>query len=146
VALVLGAYVLTVVALFRTVQLRVWNYFGIVDLMVMTSLILPFMTSRLFGRFRPTLGVSRSAWIICAVMALDVLFFTLGVFGPFSTGHPSLEALGSYYLGLAKLVLIPAALLLLVLAGVKGERMVVVAIGFLCLLAETLYATYPMAG
>jgi hypothetical protein len=32
------------------------------------------MITRWFGHVRPKLGVTRYAWIICACMALDVLF------------------------------------------------------------------------
>jgi quinol-cytochrome oxidoreductase complex cytochrome b subunit len=113
-ALIVGAYAVTVITLHRTVHLRVWNDFGMIDVVVMVCLVLPFMIAPWFDRIRPRLGVTRYAWFISAVMALDVLFFVLGILGPFGSGHPSLEALGSYFLGLAKPVLVPATLVLLV--------------------------------
>ena len=51
----------------------------------------------------------------------------------------------SYYLALAKPILIPVVLTLLATACLKGERMVVVTVGFLCAAGETLYGTYPTA-
>ena len=51
----------------------------------------------------------------------------------------------SYFVALAKPVLIPVVLVLLGIACVKGERIVVVEAGFLCAAGETLYGTYPTA-
>ena len=105
----------------------------------MASLILPFILSPLVARFH---FATRMAWGICALMALDIVFFALMEFGPLGSGHPSLEALGSYYLGLAKLVLIPIALILLAVANLKGEHIGIIGIGFVCLAGEALYGTY----
>jgi hypothetical protein len=58
-------------------------------------------------------------------------------------GHPSLESLISYFVALAKPVLVPLALVLLGIACFKGERLAVVVAGFVCLAGETLYGTYP---
>jgi len=142
-AFLIGGYLLALYVFFRPVQLRVWNYFSAVDVLIMACLILPFMAMP--WRVRPRLRVTRYAWGISAFMALDLVFFALAEFGPLGSGHPSLESLASYFLAMVKPVLVPAVLVLLGVACVKGERMVVVAIGFLCLAGETLYATYPTA-
>ena len=139
-ALIVG-YLLAMYLCFRPVQLRIWNDFGAVDVLTMAGLILPFM---LIPRFaRPRLRVTRYAWGVGAVMALDLACFAVGVFGPRGGGHPSLESLVSYYLALTKPILIPVVLALLATACLKGERMVVVTVGFLCAAGETLYGTYP---
>ena len=138
-------YVVAVVALFRPTQLRIWNDLGTIDVVVMTCLVFPFIILPRLERFRPRIHVTRYAWWISAVMALDVLFFATIVLGPFGSGHPSLEALGSYFLGLAKMVLVPATLVLLAIAGLKGERPILVVLGFICLAAETLYTVRPTA-
>jgi quinol-cytochrome oxidoreductase complex cytochrome b subunit len=119
---------------------------GAFDLLAMAIMILPFMIVPWLDRSRPLKRVTRWAWILSAVMALDLVFFTSGTLGPFGSGHPSLEALGSSFLGIAKPVLVPVTLVLLGIACIKGERMLVVSLGFLCLAAETLYAVYPMTG
>ena len=141
-ALLTAGYVVAVYVFFRPVRLRIWNDFGAIDVFVMASLILPFMVTPRLAR--PRLRVTRYAWGISAVMALDLVFFALGELGPLGSGHPSLESLASYFLALAKVVLVPVVLVLLGVASVKGEHMGVVAIGFLCLAGETLYATYPL--
>ena len=141
-ALLIVAYLGIVAGLFRVVHRRVWNDFGAADVLVMIAMILPFMIVPWLDRARPLTRVTRVAWALCAVMALDVLFLTAGTFGPLGSGHPSLEALGSYFLGLAKPVLVPVSLVLLSVACLRRERMTLVALGFLCLVGETLYATY----
>lgn len=138
-----AGYLLAVYGFFRPVQLRVWNSLSGVDVLVMAALILPFLISARI--VRPNLRVTRYAWGLCALMALDVLCFALAEFGPRGGGHPSLESLISYFVALAKPVLIPLALVLLGAACLKGERLAVVAAGFLCLVGETLYASYPTA-
>ena len=142
-AFLVVAYLLALYAFFRPVQVRIWNNFGAGDVFTMACLILPFMVVRWL--VRPRLRVTRYAWGVSAVMALDLVFFAVAEFGPLGSGHPSLEAAASYFLAMAKPVLIPLTFVLLSVACVKGERMVVVAIGFLCLAGETLYATYPTA-
>jgi branched-subunit amino acid transport protein AzlD len=140
-ASLIAAYLLAVYLCFRTVQLRIWNDMGAVDVLTMAGLILPFMVMPWVAR--PRLRVTRYAWGASVVMALDVVCFASSVFGPLGSGHPSLESLVSYFLALAKPILVPVVLALLCIACVKGERMVVVAAGFLCAAGETLYATYP---
>ena len=140
-ALCVAAYILALYLFFQPVKLRIWNAFSAVDLVLMACLILPFMVAPLLAR--PLHRITRYAWVVSAVMALDLAFFAIGELGPFGSGHPSLESLASYFLAMAKLVLIPTALILLSVACIKGERMALVAAGFLCLVGETLYATYP---
>ena len=138
-------YVVAVVGLFRPIQFRIWNHLGTPDVVVMTCLVLPFVILPRLERFRPRERVTRYAWWISAFMALDVLFFATIVFGPLGSGHPSIEALGSYLLGLAKMVLVPTTLVLLVIAGLKGERPILIVLGFICLAAQTLYTVRPTA-
>lgn len=135
-----AVYVRTLVMFLRPVQVRLLNAFSGMDLAIMAGLILPFILAPLGWRFQ---RVTRAAWVVGAVMALDLVFFAMMEFGPFGSGHPSLEALGSVYLGLAKLALIPIMLVLLIVACLQGERITVIALGFLCLMGATLYATYP---
>jgi hypothetical protein len=138
-----AGYFLAVYVFFRPVQLRIWNEFSAIDVFIMACLILPFMVVPLL--VRPRQRVTRYAWGVSAVIALDLVFFAVAEFGPLGSGHPSLESLASYFLALAKPVLVPLALALLGVACVKGERMALVATGFLCLAGETLYGTYPTA-
>ena len=136
----LVVYVRTVVMFLRPVQVRILNSFSGVDLAIMAGLILPFIAAPLVRSFQ---RITRMAWVVAAVMALDVVFFAMMEFAPSGSGHPSLEALGTVYLGLAKLALIPITLLLLIISCLKGERINVIGLGFLCLIGATLYATYP---
>jgi hypothetical protein len=136
-----AGYLVAVSVCFRPVQLRVWNSLSGVDVLVMAVLVVPFLVIARPGR--PNLRVTRYAWGLCALMALDVLCFALAEFGPRGGGHPSLESLISYFVALAKPVLIPLALILLGIACFKGERLAVVVAGFVCLAGETLYGTYP---
>jgi hypothetical protein len=142
-ACLIAGYLLAIYVFFRPVQLRLWNDLGAVDVLTMAGLILPFMVVPWL--VRPRHRVTRYAWGASAVMALDLVCFAMAVFGPLGGGHPSLESLVSYFLALAKPVLVPVVLVLLSIACVKGERMVVVATGFLCAAGETLYSTYPTA-
>ena len=142
-AFLTAGYLLALYVFFRPVQVRIWNYFSAVDVFTMACLILPFMVMPLL--VRPRLRVTRYAWGISAFMALDLVFFALAEFGPLGSGHPSLESMASYFLAMVKPVLVPTVLVLLGVAGVRGERMVVVTTGFLCLAGETLYGTYPTA-
>lgn len=134
-------YVLAVAVFFRPVHLRVWNSIGAADVLIMTALALPFLIIARPSRARAR--ATRYAWVVCAIMAVDVLCFAVGEFGPHGSGHPSLESLISYGLALGKMVLVPLALALLAVAGVRGERLTVVAAGLACVAAETLYASYP---
>lgn len=135
-ALVLASFLLALHFLFWPVQLRIWNSMSWIDLAVMTALIAPFLASRwpLPLRSRWT----HVAWWICALMALDVLAFAVGTLAP-TGGHPSLEAVFSLFLGAAKVALVPAALLVLVVATLRGERIATIALGTICVIAETLY-------
>lgn len=142
-ALLGAGYFLALYLLFHPVQVRVWNHFSAVDVFLMACLILPFMILPLL--LRPRHRVTRCAWAVCAVMALDLVFFAMAEFGPLGAGHPSLESLASYFLAMARPILVPVALALLGVACVKGEQMVLVATGFPCLAGETLYAAYPTA-
>ena len=132
-------YLLSLYLFFRPVQAAIQYQISGLNLFTMTYLVVPFLVVRmgvsLHHRF------TRYAWVLCAIMALDVLFLAGAEFGILG-GHPPLGSVLSMFLGMAKCVLIPAALVLLGLACVKGERMFVVASGFLCLTGETLYATY----
>ena len=140
-AALFAGYVVAVAVFFRPVHLRVWNSLGAVDVLVMAALTLPFL---LIARpARAPAPATRYAWIACAVMALDVVCFAVGEFGPHGGGHPSLVSLVSYFLALGKMVLVPLALALLAVAGARGERLTVIAAGLACVAAETLYATYP---
>jgi hypothetical protein len=128
--------VVPVTLLFRHVQLRIWNSMSWIDLAVMAALIAPFLLSKwpLPLRSRWT----HVAWWLCALMALDVLAFAVGILAP-TSGHPSLEAVVSLFLGAAKVALVPATLLALVVATLRGERAATILLGTLCLIGETLY-------
>jgi hypothetical protein len=138
-ALLIGGYVTALYALFVPVQIRVWN--GVVDLLVSGAMILPFIVLPLLVRLRER--ATRLAWILMAVMAVDLVFLAVIAFAP-TGGHPSLEAIASLFLGMAKLVLVPVSLVLLSAGFLKGERLIVVATGFVCLLGEALYGIYPL--
>ena len=140
-ALLIGGYVTALYALFLPVQIRLWGDFGAVDLLVSGALILPFIVLPLRVRLRER--ATRLAWILMAVMAVDLVFLAVIAFAP-TGGHPSLEAIASLFLGMAKLVLVPVSLVLLSVGFLKGERLIVVATGFVCLLGEALYGIYPM--
>jgi hypothetical protein len=140
-AALFAGYVLTVAVFFRPVHLRVWNILGLVDILVMAVLILPFLI--VARPARPQRRATRWAWGVCAVMAIDFLCFAVGELGLDGGGHPSLGSLISYGLALAKTILVPLALVLLAAAGIAGERLAIIAAGLACVAAETLYATYP---
>jgi hypothetical protein len=134
--LALVAFVVAVGLLFQPVQLRIWNRLSWVDVVVMTALIVPFLGSKwpLATRTR----AARLAWWLCALMALDVLAFAVGIFAP-TGGHPSLEAVVSLFIGVGKVALVPAAFLCLVVAALRGERATTIFLGTICLIGETLY-------
>jgi len=67
-----------------------------------------------------------------------VLAFGVGLLAP-SGGHPSLEALVSYFLGMAKIAIVPLALGALVVAAWRGERALTLVLGAICLATETVY-------
>jgi hypothetical protein len=128
--------VATVKLLFRYVQIRIWNHLNWIDLVAMTALVAPFLASK--WMLPPRTRAAQLAWWICALTALDVLAFAVGILAP-SGGHPSLEAVVSVFIGAAKVALVPAALLSLVVAALRGERAATVVLGTLCLIGETLY-------
>ena len=138
--LVLG-YLLVLYFLFRQVQAAIQNDISGLNLFTMTYLVAPFMAVRIVTPLQQRF--TRYAWILCAIMALDVLFFAGAVFGILG-GHPALGSVLSLFLGIAKCVLIPATLILLGLACLKGEGLLVVVLGFLCVTGETLYAYYML--
>ena len=130
------AFVLAVRLAFQPVQLRFWNHPGWIDLLAMAALIAPFLASRWPLPFRSR--VTHVAWWLSALMALDVLAFAVMILAP-THGHPSLEAVVSFWLGAAKVALVPAALLALVVATLRGERAATILLGTMCLIGETLY-------
>ena len=134
--LCVAAYFAAVKLLFRHIQIRIWNYLNWIDLLVMTALIVPFLVSRwlLPSRSRAT----RLAWWFCALMALDVVAFAVGIVAP-TGGHPSLEAVTSLFVGVGKVALVPAAMVSLVVAALRGERVPTILLGILCLIGQTLY-------
>ncbi len=85
---------------------------------------------------------TRWVWALVAVMAVDFLFLAIALIAP-TGGHPSFEALGSLYLMLAKLILMPASLALLIMTMFRGEQPRIVALGFLALFGESLYIVIP---
>lgn len=139
-ALLISGYIAALYLFFTPVQLRVWNRFGALDVAVMACLVLPFVLMPALLRMQR--WVTRCAWAVAAVMALDVLFFAVAEFAP-TGGHPSLESAASFFLALAKPVLVPALVALLSASYLQGERLMVVVTGFVCLVGETLYGTYP---
>ena len=138
-ALLVGAFAAAVFVWFVPVQRWLWTT---ADGKALLSAIpiLPFVAMPLV--VRPLQRLTRVAWMLAAVMALDLVFFVIMEFAP-TGGHPSLEALLSLFLGVAKPLLVLTAIVLLSIAFLRGERFVVVALGFVCLLAELLFAIYP---
>jgi hypothetical protein len=139
-ALFIGAFAAAVFVWLVPVQAWLWRS---ADGKVLVSAvpILPFILLPLV--IRPLQRSTRIAWMLAAVMALDLVFLMIADFAP-TGGHPSLEAMGSLFLGLAKPFLVLASIVLLSVAFLGGERLVVVALGFICLLAEALFALYPI--
>jgi hypothetical protein len=139
-SLLVGGFAAAAVTLFVPVQRWLWTT---ADGKALLSAIpiLPFIALPLV--VRPLQRLTRVAWILAAVMALDLVFFVIAEFAP-TGGHPSLEALLSLFLGMAKPLLVLTAIVLLSIAFLRGERFIVVALGFVCLLAELLFAIYPI--
>jgi hypothetical protein len=117
-------------------QLRVWNAFGWVDIVVMVALIAPFLAMRWV--LPSPIKATRVAWWLAAIMAADVLFFVIPRFAS-GGGHPSLESLLLYYSSLLKAALVPGALAALCVALTKSERLFVIVLGVVCLVCETVY-------
>jgi hypothetical protein len=140
-ALLAATFVVALVLLLGPVQRRLWTVAsGVPDVIVSGLMILPFVLLPLF--VRPLHRLTRWAWILAAVMSLDILFFILTTFAP-TGGHPSFEALASFYLGLMKPFLVLIAVSLLGVGFIRGERALTVVLGFICLLGEALYGFYP---
>ena len=131
-----AVWVVAVKLLFRHVQLRIWNHSSWIDLAAMAALVAPFLASR--WMLPPRSRAAKIAWWLCASMALDIVAFAVGILAP-SGGHPSLEAVVSLFIGAAKVAIVPAALIALVVAALRGERATTVVLGTLCLVGETLY-------
>ena len=138
--MLIGGFAATAVTLFVPVQRWLW-YAADGKALLSAIPILPFVAVPLV--VRPLQRLTRAAWILAAVMALDLVFFVITEFAP-TGGHPSLETLLSLFLGMAKPLLVLTAIVLLSISFLRGERFVVVALGFVCLLAELLFAFYPI--
>jgi peptidoglycan/LPS O-acetylase OafA/YrhL len=139
-ALLVTAFIAALVLLFMPVQYR-QRQVGGNEFFVSAIFILPFVLLPLIAR--PLQRVTRVAWILAVVMAFDVVFWAVAVFAP-TGGHPSFEGMATLLLGMAKPILVPVAAVLLSIGFLRGERFVIVAIGFVCLLAEGLYGFYPI--
>ena len=103
-------------------------------------LSVPFLALRYYVELEHR--TTRVAWALVAFMAIDFLFLGVALVAP-TGGHPSFEALGTLYMMLAKLILLPAALLLLIVAMFRGELPRIVALGFLALFGESFYTVIP---
>jgi hypothetical protein len=121
----------------QTAQLRVWNYFNWVDLLVMVALVAPFLATRWV--WPSGIRATRIAWILAALMAIDIPVFVISTFAPIGSGHPSPESLVLYFAAVARVALVPTALAALCVAYARGERHVVIALGVLCLVCESVY-------
>lgn len=139
-ALLVGGSIAALVLLFMPVQYR-QRQGGGPGFFVSAIFILPFVLLPLVAR--PRERATRVAWVLAIVMALDLVFWAVAVFAP-TGGHPSLEGMATLLLGMAKPILVPAAAALLSIGFLRGERFVIVAIGFVCLVAEGLYGFYPI--
>lgn len=135
VAIVL-AYLAGVNLAWSAAQIRVWNYFNWVDLLVIIVFVAPFLATRWV--WPSALRATRIAWFLAAFLALDVPFFAIMTFSP-SGGHPSLESLVLYFTSLLRIALVPAAVVALCVALWKGERALVIALGVICLVCESVY-------
>jgi hypothetical protein len=137
VAIVL-AYLAGLNLAWQPVQIRVWNYFNWIDILVMLALVAPFLATRWV--WPSSIRATRIAWWLAAIMALDVLVFTIMTVGPGGGGHPSLESLALYFSAMAKIAMVPAALIALCIAFSNGERVIAIALGIICLVAESVYS------
>jgi hypothetical protein len=71
-------------------------------------------------------------------MALDIPLLAITMFMP-SGGHPSLEAVVLSFTALLRIALVPAAVVALSVAFAKGERIIVIVLGIICLVCESVY-------
>ena len=141
-ALLIGGFVAALLLLFLPVQRQLNSgVSGSKGFLVSAIFIMPFLTARFV--IRPFQRATQIAWILAAVMALDLVFWVFLLYAP-TRGHPSFEAMGSLLLGTLKPILVTAAAVLLSIGFRRGERFVVVALGFVCLLGEALYGLYPI--
>ena len=137
IAAIVLAYLAGLNLFWQPAQLRAWNYFGWVDLVVMVVLIAPFLATRWVLPL--SINATRMTWWLAAIMAADVLFFVIPKFAPSGGGHPSLESLLLYGSSLLKIALVPAAVAALCVAFSKGERFLVIVLGVVCLVCESVY-------
>jgi hypothetical protein len=136
-ALVVVVFFLLLVRLtFGYVQTRVWKKPGVPDLLAMAIGTAPFLAARWVSR--PRTLAAHLAWWLCALLTVDVLAFAVAVLAP-THGHPSFELVVSVWVGWAKVAVVPAALVCLAAAALRGERAVVVLLGSLCLACQTVY-------
>jgi hypothetical protein len=117
-------------------QIRVWNYFDWVDIIVMALLVAPFLSTRWV--WPSTIRATRMAWVVAAIMAVDIPVHIMTKFST-GSGHPSLESLVLYSSALARVALVPAALAALCVAHAKRERAIVIALGVICLVGVSVY-------
>lgn len=139
-ALLLGGSIAALVLLFMPVQYH-QRQGGGPGFFVSAIFILPFVLLPLVAR--PRERVTRVAWMMAAVMALDLVFWAVAVYAP-TGGHPSFEGMATLFLGMAKPILVPVAAVLLSIGFLRGERFLAVVLGFICLVAEGLYGFYPI--
>ena len=137
-ALLVGGFVAALVLLFLPVQRHLVQGGG--SFFVSALFILPFLAVPVV--IRPLQRPTRIAWVLAAVMALDLVFFVFMEFAP-TGGHPSFEGMASLMLGMLKPILVTIAAVLLSIGYRRGERFIVTALGFVCLLGEALYGLYP---
>jgi hypothetical protein len=130
------AYLAGVNLAWSAAQIRVWNYFNWVDMLVMVTLVAPFLAARWIWQL--SLRSTRTAWILAALMAVDIPLFLIMTLVP-GGGHPSLEAVVFSFTGLLRIALVPAALVALCMAFSKGERAFVIMLGVICLVCDSVY-------
>ena len=139
-ALLVGGFITALVLLFLPVQYH-QRQGGGGGFYVSAIFILPFVLLPLVAR--PLQRMTRAAWMLAVLMALDLVFWAVGDFAP-TGGHPSFEGLASLALGMLKPILVTVAAVLLSIGFWRGERFFTVALGFVCLAAEALYGLYPI--
>ena len=139
-ALLVAGFIAALLLLFMPVQYHLrqggWGGEFVSAIFVVPFVLLPLAV-------RPLQHVTRVAWVLAAVMALDLVFFAIMTFAP-TGGHPSFEGLASLALGMLKPILVTVAAVLLSIGLWRGERFLTVALGFVCLAAEALYGFYPI--
>ena len=134
--LLILAYLAGLNLFFVPTQRRLLNRLGVVDVLLMLGLVLPFLATRWLSP--PKLRATRVAWYLTAAMAVDILSFAILVFAP-TGGHPSGEALVLHATGFLKVLLAPAAVAALVLALAHGERIPIVVLGLVAVVSESVF-------